>query len=69
MWIRTFSRQNHWIKQVGMSGICGSGCLIVGIIRLLGIRIEYLIVGMIGLCGSGDSIVGIVVLGRFKMNI
>ena len=69
MWIRTFSRWNHWIKRVGMSGICGSGCLIVGIIRLLGIRIEYLIVGMIGLCGSGYSIVGIVVLGRFKMNI
>ena len=52
-----------------MSGICGSGCLIVGIIRLLGIRIEYLIVGMIGVCGSGYSIVGIIVLGRFKMNI
>ena len=50
---------------VGMSGICGSGCLIVGIIRLLGIRIEYLIVGMIGICGSGYSIVGIIVLGGF----
>ena len=52
-----------------MSGICGSGCLIVGIIRLFGIRIQYLIVGMIGICGSGYSIVGIIVLGRFKMNI
>ena len=63
---------------VGMSGICGSGCLIVVIIRLLGIRIEYLIVGMIGICGSGYlivgmigicgsgySIVGIIVLGGF----
>ena len=48
-----------------MSGICGSGCLIVRIIRLLGIRIEYLIVGMIGICGSGHSLDGIIVLGGF----
>jgi hypothetical protein len=39
-----------------MTGICRSGCLIVGIIRLLGIRIEYLIVRMIGICGSGHSV-------------
>ena len=49
---------NMWIRMFN-----------IRIIRLLGIRIEYLIVGMIGLCGSGYSIVGIVVLGRFKMNI
>ena len=66
MWIRTFSRQNHWIKRVGMSGICGSGCLIVGIIRLLGIRIEYLIVGMIGICGSGHSVDRIIGLSRLE---
>jgi hypothetical protein len=52
-----------------MTGICGSGCLIFGIIGLLGIRIEYLIVGMIGICGSEHSVVGIIVLGRFKLNI
>jgi hypothetical protein len=49
-----------------MSGICGSGCLIVGIIRLLGIRIEYLIVGMIGICGSGHSVDGIIGLSRLE---
>jgi len=52
-----------------MTGICGSECLIVGIIRLLGIRIEYLIVGMIGICGSGHSVVRIIILGRFNLNI
>ena len=49
-----------------MSGICGSGCLIVGIIGLLGIRIEYLIVGMIGICGSGHSLDGIIGLSRLE---
>jgi hypothetical protein len=34
-----------------MTGICGSGFSIVKIIRLPGIRIEYLIVRMIGLLG------------------
>ena len=49
-----------------MSGICGSECLIVGIIRLLGIRIEYLIVGMIGICGSGHSVDGIIGLNGLE---
>ena len=52
-----------------MTGICGSGYLIVGIIGLLGIRIKYLIVGMIRICGSGHSIVGIIGLGGSELNI
>jgi len=52
-----------------MTGICGSGCLIFGIIRLLRIRIQYLIVRMIGICGSGHSVVGVIVSGGFKLNI
>jgi hypothetical protein len=43
MWIRIFNSQNHQIRQIGIEHS------IVRIIRLLGIRIEYLIVGMIGL--------------------
>jgi hypothetical protein len=45
MWIRTFNSRNHWIRQIVIKHS------IVRIIRLLGIRIEYLIVGMIGLLG------------------
>ena len=60
MWIRIFDSRNHWIRQIGIEHS------IVRIIRLLGIRIEYLIIGMIGwivmirICGSGHSIVGII---------
>ena len=49
-----------------MSGIWGSGCLIVGIIRLLGIRIEYLIVGRIGIWGSRHSVDGIIGLSGLE---
>jgi len=54
MWIRTFDSRNHWIRQIGIEHS------IVGIIRLLGIRIEYLIIGMIRICGLGHSIAGII---------
>jgi hypothetical protein len=45
MWIRIFNSWSYWIRQIGIKHS------IVGIIRLLGIRIEYLIIGMIGLLG------------------
>jgi hypothetical protein len=45
MWMRIFNSQNHRIRQIGIEHS------IVGIITLLGIRIEYLIVRMIGLLG------------------